>query len=197
VTSDATYSLPFGRGRKYVSSIPWWANELVGGWDLSGILTAHTGEAYSTVSSAFVAGYANEAPGILVGPKSALRHHQHKDASGAMQIYADPGAAASAFVGPIGFKIGSRNNLRGPNFFNLDAGLAKNFILVPSKNVTLQFRADAFNVLNHPNFVNLNFFNNPNTVDITQPSNFGQLTAQVSTLPGSARVVQLSGRIQF
>jgi hypothetical protein len=197
VTSDATYSLPFGRGRKYASSIPWWADEVVGGWDVSGILTAHTGEAYSTVSSAFVAGYSNDAPGILVGPKSALRHHQHKDGSGAMQIYADPGAAASAFTGPVGFHIGSRNNLRGPNFFNLDAGLAKNFALVPSKNVILQFRADAFNVLNHPNFVNLNFFNNPNTVDITQPSNFGQLTAQVSTLPGSARVMQLSGRIQF
>jgi hypothetical protein len=197
VTSDFTYSLPFGRGRQFASSIPWWSDELIGGWDVSGILTWHTGEAYSTVSSAFVAGYANDAPGILVGPKSALRHQQHKDASGAMQIYADPGAAAAAFTGPVGFHIGSRNNLRGPQFFNLDAGLAKNFMLVPSKNVTLQFRADAFNVLNHPNFVNLNYFNNPNTIDITQPSNFGQLTAQVGTLPGAARVVQLSGRIQF
>ena len=97
----------------------------------------------------------------------------------------------------MGFHIGSRNNLRGPNFFNLDAGLAKNFVLVPSKNVTLQFRADAFNVLNHPNFQDLSYFNNSSTIDITQPSNFGQLTAQVNTLPGSARVVQLSGRIQF
>lgn len=197
VTSDLTYSLPFGRGRQFASSIPWWADELIGGWDTSGILTWHTGQAYSTVASAFVAGYANDAPGILIGPKSALRHHQHKDASGAMQIYADPGAAASAFTGPVGFKIGSRNNLRGPNFFNLDAGLAKNFMLVPSKNVTLQFRADAFNVLNHPNFQDLSYFNNSSTIDITQPSNFGQLTAQVNTLPGSARVVQLSGRIQF
>ncbi len=197
VTSDFTYSLPFGRGRQFASSIPWWADELIGGWDTSGILSWHTGEAYSTVSSAFVAGYANDAPAILIGPKSALQHHQHKDASGAMQIYANPGAAAGAFTGPVGFHIGSRNNLRGPNFFNLDAGLAKNFMLVPAKNVTMQFRADAFNVMNHPNFQNLNYFNNSSTIDITQPSNFGQLTAQVNTFPGAARVVQLSGRIQF
>ena len=50
VTSDFTYSLPFGRGRQFASSIPWWADELIGGWDASGILTWHSGEAYSTVS---------------------------------------------------------------------------------------------------------------------------------------------------
>ena len=197
ITSDFTYSLPFGRGRQFASSIPWWADELIGGWDTSGILTWHTGQAYTTVSSAFVAGYANDAPGILVGPKSALRHHQHKDPSGAEYLYADPGAAASAFTGPVGLKIGSRNNLRGPNFFNLDAGLAKNFMLIPAKNLTLQFRADAFNVLNHPNFDSLDYANYSNYIDITQPSNFGQLTSLVTTQPGTPRVVQLSGRIQF
>ena len=34
VTSDFTYSLPFGRGRQFASSIPWWADELIGGWDI-------------------------------------------------------------------------------------------------------------------------------------------------------------------
>ena len=202
ITSDFTYSLPFGRGRQYASHIPWYLDELIGGWDISGIPSFHTGQAYGTVSSAFVAGYANDAPGILVGPESALRHRQHKDASGAMQLYADPIAAANAFTGPVGLQIGSRNNLRGPKFFNIDAGLAKNFVLIPSKNLTLQLRADAFNVLNHPNFDNLDFSNYGNQVDITQPGTFGQLTALVDNTggpnaPGSPRVVQISGRIQF
>jgi Carboxypeptidase regulatory-like domain len=197
ITSDFTYSLPFGRGRQFAGNVPWFLDELIGGWDLSGIPSWHTGQAYGTVASAFVAGYANDAPAILVGPKSALIHHEHTDQFGAKQLYADPSAAAAAFTGPVGLKIGSRNNLRGPNFFNMDAGLAKNFALVPSRRVTLQFRADAFNVFNHPNFNDLNYFNSSNNIDITQPSIFGTLPTQYSTLPGEPRVVQISGRIQF
>jgi hypothetical protein len=204
ITSDFTYSLPVGRGKQFASNVPWYLDELIGGWNISGIPSFHTGQAYSTVSSAFVAGYANDAPGILVGPKSALQHHQHITSSGAVDLYADPAAAAAAFTGPVGLKIGSRNNLRGPNFFNIDAGLAKNFMLVPSKNVQLQFRADAFNVLNHPNFDQLDYFNYSSYVDITQPSIFGQLPNLVSNpntggpnAIGAPRVVQISGRIQF
>ena len=204
INGDFTYSLPFGRGRQYASNIPWYVDELVGGWNISGIPTFHTGAAYTPVASAFVAGFANDAPAILVGPASALRHRQHLDPSGAVYLYADPGAAAGAFTGPVGLKIGSRNILRGPNFFNLDAGLAKDFRLSPSGRVHMQFRADAFNVLNHPNFDQINFFNYSNNVDITQPSSFGQLPALVSNAatggpfaPGGPRVVQISGRIVF
>jgi hypothetical protein len=193
LTSDFTYSLPFGHGRQYASSIPWWLDELVGGWDVSGIPTWHSGQAYGTVSSAFVAGYANDAPAIFNGDKGALRHHVHKGAGGALYLYADPAAAVGAFSGPVGFHIGSRNNLRGPQYFNIDAGLAKNFALDPANRVQLQFRADAFNVLNHPNFNQLDYATYASYIDITQPSNFGQLTA----INGTPRVVQLSGRIQF
>ncbi len=204
ITSDFTYSLPFGRGRQFGGNIPWYLDELIGGWDISGIPSFHTGQAYTAVTSAFVAGFANEAPGIFVGPESALRHRQHVDPTGAVQLYADPGAAASAFVGPVGLRIGRRNTLRGPKFFNVDAGVAKSFALVPSKRVQLQVRADAFNVLNHPNFDQLEFNDYPNNVDITQPGNFGQLPALVSNpltggpnAIGAPRVVQVSGRISF
>jgi hypothetical protein len=195
VTNDSnfTYSLPFGRGRQFASNVPWWLDELVGGWDLSGIPIWHGGQTYSTVASAFVAGYANDAPGIFNGDKAALKHDVHKGAGGALYLYADPAAVAGAFTDPAGFHIGSRNNLRSPQYFNVDAGLAKNFMLYAPKNLTLQFRADAFNVLNHPNFDQLDYADYSNYIDITQPSSFGQLTA----LNGAPRVVQLSGRIQF
>jgi hypothetical protein len=110
-----------------------------------------------------------------------------------LYVFADPAAAAAAFSGPVGLSIGSRNTLRGPQYFNMDAGLAKNFMIIPSREVRLQFRADAFNVLNHPNFDDLDYANYGANVNITAPSNFGQLTA----MNGTPRVVQLSGRIQF
>jgi len=186
-----TYSLPFGRGRTFGHDIPWGLDELIGGWDLSGITTWHSGTAYSTVSSAFVAGYANNAPALFDGDKGALKHNIHKTSGGQLFLYDDPAAAAGAFQGPIGFSIGPRNSLRGPHFFNLDAGLAKTFGIVPDRGLNLQFRADAFNVLNHPNFDSPG--TNTSYDDITQPSNFGQLTSQ----NGSPRVLQLSARIQF
>ena len=69
-----------------------------------------------------------------------------------MNLFADPTAALNSFQGPIGFQIGSRNSLRGPQYFDLDAGVAKSFPILPREGVKLIFRADAFNVINHPNF---------------------------------------------
>jgi hypothetical protein len=191
LNGDFTYSLPFGRGRAFGGNIPWALNELIGGWDLSGLAYWHSGTAYSTVSSAFVAGYANNAPAIFNGDVGALRHKIHKTSGGQLFLYADPQAAVNAFQGPIGFEIGSRNSLRGPQYFDLDSGLAKTFALWPDRGLNLKFRADAFNVLNHPNFSSPG--TNTNYDDITQASNFGQLTS----MNGSPRVMQLSVRVEF
>lgn len=196
ITSDFTYNLPFGRGRSYGSRLPWALDQLVGGWDLSGIPTWHSGQAFSTVSSAFVAGYANDAPALFNGDTHAIRRKVHKTADGSVTLFADPAAAVNAFSGPVGLQIGSRNNLRGPLFFNVDAGLAKNFDLNEARKVQLQFRADAFNIMNHPNFDTLSYATYSNYIDVTQPGNFGQLTANVTGV-GAPRVLQLSGRIQF
>ncbi len=48
VTGDFTYNLPFGRGRAFASHAPIWLNEVIGGWDLSGISQWHTGIAFGT-----------------------------------------------------------------------------------------------------------------------------------------------------
>ena len=193
LTSDFTYNLPFGRGRSYASSLPRLVDEFVGGWDISGIPSWHSGQAFSALSNAFVAGFANDAPGIFNGDQGAVQRKVHKDANGSLYVFADPAAAAAAFSGPVGLTIGGRNTLRGPQYFNVDAGLAKNFAIIPKENVTFQFRADAFNVLNHPNFDDLDYGNYGGNVNITAPSNFGQLVA----MNGNPRVLQLSGRIQF
>ena len=80
--------------------------------------------------------------------------------------------ALAEFRGPLGLEYGPRNFLRGPGAFNLDAGLGKNFPIIESK-LNLQFRADAFNVLNHPAFgtgsVNI----------VNSASAFGQITAHL------------------
>jgi hypothetical protein len=99
----------------------------------------------------------------------------------------------TSFVGSLG-----RNAFRGPGYFNTDLSLRKNFKL--NERLSLQIGANAYNVLNHPNFAN------PvaNTAD---PSQFGQILSTVTpaTTPYGAfaaaavdaRIVQITGKITF
>src|SRR3984957_5047714 len=51
---------------------------------------------------------------------------------------------------PTGFGTTRRNTYRGPNYFNTDFSLRKSFRV--TERLGLQLGANAFNVLNHPNF---------------------------------------------
>jgi hypothetical protein len=185
ITGNALYDLPFGRGRRFGATMPFWANELAGGWNISALPSWHSGIAFSTVSNAFVAGYANNAPAIQIGPSSNVAPHAHKNSDGSVNLFSDQGKAVGTFTGPVGFKIGTRNSLRGPNYVNFDLGVGKDFPIF-GDSVKLKFRADAFNAFNHASF------DNPSTADITS-GNFGVIT----TTANAARVLQGALRLEF
>src|SRR6185437_9709181 len=84
ITADMVYALPFGRGRAFGSQIPLLLDEVIGGWDVSNIITWHSGNAWTTVSSAFLAGYANDAPALFNGDFGALKRQIHKTSAGAL-----------------------------------------------------------------------------------------------------------------
>jgi hypothetical protein len=91
--------------------------------------------------------------------------------------------------------------MTGPRFFNADMGLQKTFPMYKEA-VNLKFRADAFNVLNHPNFASPvnNAYNGFDQTDILQRSGFGKISSTVSppgTLNSGARVLQLALRLEF
>jgi hypothetical protein len=182
------YELPFGRGKAIGATVPYWANEIVGGWEISGLPTWRTGNAYNAYSNAYITSFANNAPATLVGSPALLNAHVHGGNGGRLYGYSNPTGALAAFTGPTGFNIGQRNNLRGPGYFDIDLGLGKTFP-VWREGVNLKFRADAFNATNHPSF------NPPSANDITQASGvpFGAITSTSS----SARVLQLALRLEF
>jgi hypothetical protein len=201
ITADVVYQLPFGKGKEFLSSPSTWMNEIVGGWSVSNINSWHTGQAWGTNSNAFVASYSNDAPGILVGQRTAVATHIQKPAGGGVNLFSNQANAVGSYVGPIGFQIGSRNGLRGPNFFNADFGLAKNFPIYGDR-VKADFRADAFNALNHPNFglPASNSFNGLDEQDVTNSNQFGNISYTVvpsGNLNNGARVLQLSLRVEF
>jgi hypothetical protein len=187
LNGDFLYELPFGRGKSIGATMPRWANEIVGGWEVSGLPSWHTGNAYQASANAFVAGFSNNAPAILTGSIALLKAKVNGGKGARVNVYANPDAALAAFHGPVGFQIGTRNNLRGPGWFNIDMGVAKTFPIYAEK-VVLKFRADAFNATNHPSF-------NTPCNDITEATcyPFGSITGTAS----NARVLQGALRMEF
>jgi hypothetical protein len=142
---SALYALPFGRGMMFLPSANRFEDALVGGWQLNGIFTDQSGLPFSpTISS----NPANTNSAFLrpnrIGngalPKGQRSIHDWFD--------------ISAFALPAVFTYGdSRPDiLIGPGTVNLDLSAFKSFAI--TEGVRLQFRAEAFNFFNHPDFAN-------------------------------------------
>jgi hypothetical protein len=189
------YQLPFGKGRDFAANVPWYVDEAIGGWEVSALPVWHDGSVYMANSVAFLMSYSNEDPALLTGPIGDMKAHVNKQ-NGELVAFKNQAKAFSDYTAPVGFQFGPRNNLRGPGFFLLDMGLGKTFTVWPER-VNLKFRADAFNVLNHPNFQNPNF--EGNMLLIQAPQQFGVIpgTQGASSSDSNARVLQGSLRLEF
>jgi hypothetical protein len=191
ISSDVIYDLPFGHHRMFASHTPQYADELIGGWSVSALPSYRTGLAETAFSDAFLASFDNYDPAIFTGKKADIKSHVNTNLT-TSTVYGFSGGSDGAakvlseFRGPVGLEYGNRNLLRSPTAFSLDMGLLKIFPLYQEK-VNLAFRADFFNILNHPNFATqgLNIVGNS--------SNFGQ----ISGVEGGARVGQFSLRLEF
>jgi hypothetical protein len=190
VNGNFVYDLPFGKGRSFGRDVPGWLNQFIGGWSISGLPTWRSGIAFSTVTGAYLLGYANNSAGIFNGDQSAIKVDVHKKSDGTVTLFADPTKAAAAFTSPTGFNIGSRNNLRGPGFWNLDLAFGKRFPV--NERVGLEFRAEAYNSMNHPSFALPSAGGSGAFTDITSAT-FGKITSTSST----AREMQFSLRLEF
>ncbi|MGA2855734.1 MAG: carboxypeptidase regulatory-like domain-containing protein [Candidatus Sulfotelmatobacter sp.] len=85
-----------------------------------------------------------------------------------------------------------RNTLRGPHLTNLDVALAKTTAI--TEHVSLEFRVEYFNALNHPEFAQPTFVDG--TANINSP-NFGQITTTGSFRGPAPRIGQLAARLTF
>jgi hypothetical protein len=185
-SANGVYDLPFGRGKWLGGKAPGWVNQIIGGWQVGTIFTAHSGFAFSTTTGAFPVGFEFDSPGVLTESATALTRGIHTDSSGAIQYFSDSTAAGAALSNPLPGQIGNRNNLRGPRFVSFDTSLEKRFNMPWSEKHTVQFRAEAYNTFNHTNFAD------PTATSIND-SNFGQITTQAN----ANRVMQFALRYDF
>jgi hypothetical protein len=187
VSANWVYDLPFGHGRYIGRDMPGWANHVVGGWSLSGIWTWRTGFAMGTSTGSFpVSNYlggGSGSPAVLTGSTVGTGGNVHNE-NGALQFFANPTTVLEQFSNPLAGQSGSRNDLRGPGYWTVDAALLKNIRL--TERLGLQFRAEAFNMFNRENF-------NPPNTNINS-STFGVLS---STAGEGPRLMQIALRLEF
>jgi len=160
VNANFIYELPFGRGQRFGSGVPGWANQIIGGWEVTGIFTARSGLPFGTTTTAFPVGFNFNSPAAFNnGNVGALIGNIHDATNGTIQFFNNPTAVfdpANPTAGALRFprhgEIGNRNILRGPGFWNLDTAVLKNFQMPWSESQRLQIRWESFNAFNHNSF---------------------------------------------
>lgn len=141
VASDRALSDFDARHRLVISGLyelPFKGNRLVSGWQLGAIVQSQSGNPINIVTTnSTVNGVANTLRPNVTGPIVVL---------GAVERWFD----TSVFVPVAGFGSSGRNVVTGPSFNNTDLSIIKNTML--TETVRLQFRAEFFDLFNHPNF---------------------------------------------
>ncbi len=124
-------------------------NYLIGGWSLSGTVFFRSGQPFSVFDSAGPSSYLkNGSSGVVLadyisGPRTC---------SGVSKCLDTSGSGFVAAGSQLNFGNLPRNSFRGPHYFNTDLSVQKDIKLTERFVFTLG--ANAFNVLNHPNFAN-------------------------------------------
>jgi hypothetical protein len=172
---SGVYELPFGQGKRFANHLSKPVEVALGGWQLNSIFTIQSGLPFtlSTPGSP-----SNGRPDVI----GKIDIHP-----GNTQRYFDTNAVAPAPTNSDGVLLRQgtlgRNALIGPGTRTIDLSMSKTTPI--KERFKLEFRAEAFNLFNHP------VFSNPNT-DITA-GNFGQITGtQLSSerqLQGVVRLV--------
>ena len=154
------------------------ARTLAGGWELNGIFTFQMGTPFTVTS-----GVDNSQSGINADHANLIGDpHLAGGRSTAETIRQYFNTAAFTVNAPGTFGTAGRNILFGPGVRNIDFGVIKTFAV--RERYKVQFRTEAFNLFNHPNF------SNPNAN--VSAGTFGAITAA-----GAPRVLQLALKAMF
>ena len=138
-TGTVVYSMPAWRRNSFTS-------QLTGGWSTSLVAFAHSGYPIDVLTPLFLGGNLFRVrPDRVPGQPFWIANPA---VGGGMQL----NKAAFATPATPGEGTLQRNTIRGFGATQFDLSLQRKFAL--TERVSLQFRTDAFNVLNHPNFAN-------------------------------------------
>jgi hypothetical protein len=176
--ASAMWAIPFA------SSTTGATKFLLDGWQLNTIATANSSTPYTVYDSANVSLQASSPPisGYFASRPNLVGDPNRGSHTVANWINASNFQRLNPVTQAGQFGNAGRNIARAPAFVNVDASALKNFPIRDA--VYVQFRAEMFNIANHPNF-------GVPVADVASP-NFGRILQA-----GSARLTQFAAKIIF
>jgi hypothetical protein len=196
-TASILYDLPFGKGKRFGSNWGSAQNAVLGNWQLDLIERATSGFPLFVVDSSNPSGTFFSYNGNTYSRPNQVGD-PNKAGGGAncpAQIHTlthwfNPCAFASAPAGELG--TAPRAPVYGPRFVNTDFSVIKDFPLSFREGMGLQFRAEFFNLFNHPQFY-LQGGSGTGEQDINSPATFGVVTGTVN----NPRLIQFALKLKF
>ncbi len=177
--NSAVYELPFGQGKPMLTHGV--LAQVLGGWQVAGIMSLQSGFPFTINVVGDAAGIGGGSGGILIRGNPVAG----QDA----QLPADLRSTArwfntAAFVAPPAYQFGTlgRNTVVGPGIFNIDSTLSRRIRI--SERFGIELRAEAFNLLNTPNYSLIG--------RIINASDYGQVNSQLPP-----RQLQFGAKITF
>jgi len=213
-TASILYDLPLGKGKRFGSGWNGATNAVLGNWQVdvieratsgfplfvvdstnpSGIFFAYNGQ---TLERPNQVGDPNKAGPVAANPGCTapsqvhtLAHWFNPCAFQSAAVTFNPGTANQFTVGELG--TAARAPVYGPRFVNTDLSLIKDFPMSFREGMNLQFRAEFFNLFNHPQYW-LPGLAGIGEQDIGSPSSFGAVTSTVN----NPRLVQFALKLKF
>jgi hypothetical protein len=182
---NAIYALPFGHGKLYASDLGGWKNGLAGGWSVASIVAAESGFPFTPQLS--------YNPSNTGDTRNPVRPFLNPNFKGRV-VFGNPGQwfnpaafiappSASGFFGNVG-----RDTYVGPGLATWDFSVLKDTAI--RERLSLQFRAEIFNLLNRANF------NTPNLIVFTPPT-ATNLTGLSGTAGAITSTSTTSRQVQF
>jgi hypothetical protein len=185
-----TYRLPVGRGRLVGGNMNRKLDLIAGNWQGNVITSWQTGQPFTmgcaTATSAAFGCNANRVSGV--SPYSGP-HNQHQWLNAAAFVNPPAATVPTGSLIPIQTDFtplgGGSGQVRGPSYTNVDGSMFKSANL--SERYRVEFRAEAFNLLNHTEL------GNPGQLNYNNTLNFSQITS----LRHANRLLQLSMKVFY
>jgi len=195
------YQIPYGRGQRFGSNLNRAVDALIGGWQISGVMTYYSGfpfmpsiDNYGYVGGIAANGFVSQpnagptgVPNIGSGSPYAANQNRNQWIVGITGLGTPTAGTTGPFLYPGANTFGNYpiNTLFGPQFIQQDLALQKTFKVTERLNFTL--RTEARNAFNHTNL------GLPNS-DVSS-TNVGQITGLAAG--GTMRSLQFTGQFHF
>jgi len=171
---NSLYEIPVGKGKRFSTGNSV-LDYILGNWQINGLLTGRSGQTFSPMISSDIANIGND---FVYLNRVGNPHLPNRSAAEWFNT------AAYQSPAPYTFGNAGRNSLRSQPYWDLTPSVIRKFPIWES--LQFEFRAEAFNALNHT------VFSTPGN-DLNNPQTFGVVTSTANY----SRELQLSGKIVF